>query len=70
MDDSGTDNVECCKKVSSWRKVADAIRSMVDVRGLQLQCARVLHKALLIPVFMYGSDKVIWKEESSRIRAV
>ena len=33
--------------------------------------ARVLHESLLLPVLMYGSEAVIWKEkERSRIRAV
>ena len=48
-----------------------AIRSLVNGRGLQLECARVLHETLLVPVLMYGSDIMIWKEEErSRIRAV
>ena len=30
----------------------------------------VLHEKLLIPVFMYGSETVLWKEKRFRIRAV
>ena len=31
----------------------------------------VLHKTLFVPVLIYGSEKMIWKEkEMSRIRAV
>ena len=31
----------------------------------------VLHESLLVPVFSYGSETMIWKEkERSRIRAV
>ena len=31
----------------------------------------VLHEALLVPVLMYGSDTMLWKEkEISRVRAV
>ena len=31
----------------------------------------VLHETLLVPVLMYGSETMIWKEEErSRIRAV
>ena len=42
-----------------------------DIRSLQLQCATVLHESLLLPVLMYGSETMIWKErEKSRIRAV
>ena len=35
---------------------------------LQLECARVLHKTLLVPVLMYGSETM--KEEGYRVRAV
>ena len=39
--------------------------------GLQLDWARFLHETLLVPVLMYGSETVIWKEkERSRIRTV
>ena len=38
---------------------------------MQLECARVLHKALLVPVLMYGSETMLWKEkERSRISAM
>ena len=43
---------------------------LVNARGLQLQCSRILYRPLLRPVLMYGSE-TIWKEkESSRIRAL
>ena len=62
MDESGTDVAECHRKVASGRKVAGAIRSLVNVRGLQLE----LESALL-----YGSDLEIWRYmERSRIRVV
>ena len=32
------------RKVASERRVAGAIRSLVNARSLQLQCARVLHE--------------------------
>ena len=38
--------------------------------GLQLDHARILHASLLVPVLTYGSEKMLWKEERSRIRAV
>ena len=44
-------------------KVASSIRSLVNVRYLQLECSWVLH------VLVYGSETMIWKERS-RIRAV
>ena len=34
-----------------------------------MRVARVLHETLLVPVLMYGSETVIWKERS-RIRPV
>ena len=53
------------------RKVGGAIRSLINARGLQFECARVLHETLLVPVLMYGSKTMIWKEEErSRIRAI
>ena len=55
----------------SRMKVAGAIRSPVNARDLQLECARVLHETLLVPVLMYGSETMLGKEkERSRIRVV
>ena len=54
----------CCRKVVSGRRVAGAIRSLVNARGLQLECAKVLHDSLLVPVLMYGSETMIWREIS------
>ena len=44
-------------------------RFPVNARDLQLECARVLHETLLIPVLMYGSKTMLWKERS-RIKAI
>ena len=53
------------------KRVAGETRSLVNARDLQLECARVLHETLLIPVLMYFSETMLWKEkERSRIRAV
>ena len=35
-----------------------------------LKCDRVLQELMLMTVLIYGSEKIIWKEEKSRIRAV
>ena len=71
LDESNTDEAECSRKVASGRKVAGAIRSLVNVRSLQLECAMVLHESLLVRVFTYGSDTMMWREEErSRIRDV
>ena len=48
-----------------------AIRSLVNVRSLQLECARVLHESWLVPFLTYGNETMIWREkERSRIMAV
>ena len=46
------------------------IRSLVNARNLQLECARFLPETLLVLVLMYGSETILWKEETSRIRTV
>ena len=62
LDESPRDEAECSRKVTSEKSVA---------RSLQLECARVLHESLLVPVPTYGSEKMIWKEkEKSRIWAI
>ena len=67
----GTDEAECHSKVPSRQRVAGAIRHLVNVMGLHRECAMVLCETLIIPVLMYGSEKLIWKKkEWSRIRAV
>ena len=52
---SGTDKVECSRKVASGRRVAGAVRSLVNSRDFQLEYSRILHETLRIPVVMYGS---------------
>ena len=53
------------------RRVAGAIRSLVNARDLLLECGRVLHETLLVPVPMYGRETMLCKEkERSRITAV
>ena len=47
------------RKVASRRRVTGAIRSLVNARDLLLECARVLHETLLVPVLMYGSETVM-----------
>ena len=37
---------------------------------MKRECARILHDILLVPVVIYGSETVIWKEERSRIKVV
>ena len=62
---------ECSRKAPSGRRVSGASRFLANAKGLQLDCTRVLHETSLVPVLMYGSETMIWKEEErSRIRAV
>ena len=69
LNESSTNDAKCCRKVASGRKVAGAVRSLV--KSLHLECAKVLHEGLLMPVLLYGSETMIWREkERSRIRAV
>ena len=72
MDEPDTNEAECSrKKVMSGRRVAGAIRSLINARCLQPECARVLHESSLVPVLTYGSETMIWREKvRSRIRAV
>ena len=69
LDESGADGEECSRKVVSGR-VATAIRSLLNASDSQLEYARVLHETLLVPVLMYGSETMLWKEKRSRIRDV
>ena len=46
--------------MSSGRKVAGAIRSLVNAKSLQVQFVRVLHESLLMPVLFYDSETMIW----------
>ena len=57
LDESGTDEAECRRKVGSGRRVAVAIRSLVN--------ARVSHESLHVGVLMYSSEK-----EKSRTRTL
>ena len=68
MNELGTAGAECSRKVMIGRRVAGAIKSPVNAKDLQLDCARVFHETLLVPVLMYDSETMLWKEEErSRI---
>ena len=68
--ESGTDEADCHRNLVSGRRVAGAITSLVNARGLQLECVRVMHETLLLSVAMYCSKTILWKEKKkSRIRA-
>ena len=40
LDKSGTDEAECSRKVESGKRIAGAIKSLVNARNLQFECAR------------------------------
>ena len=44
LDEAVTDGAECSRKVASGRRIASAIRSLVNARDLQLEFARFLHE--------------------------
>ena len=46
-------------QVVNGRKLAVAIRALVNVRDLHLECVRGLHETLLVPVLPYGSEAII-----------
>ena len=48
LDKSGTDVAKCHRKVASRRNAAGAIRSLVNARGLQHDCVKVLKEALAV----------------------
>ena len=63
LDETGIDGAECIRKMASGRRVEGAIKSLVNATDLQIECARVLHKTLLVPVLTYGNEIILWKEK-------
>ena len=79
MDESGTDEEECGRKVASGSRVAGAIRSLVNTNYLPLECAQIFLvpflgtflETFLVHVLIYVSETMLWKEkERSGARAV
>ena len=57
--------------MGSGRRVAGAIRSLVNARDLQIECVKVLHETLHVSVLTYSSETMLWKEKKrSRIRGL
>ena len=55
----------------TYPQANQSIKSLINARGLQPECVRVVHEALLMPVLLYGNETRIWREkEGSRIRVV
>ena len=59
LDESGTNEAECRRKEASRRRIGGAIRSLVNARGLRLECDRVLNETLLMPILMYSTETMI-----------
>ena len=71
LNESDKNDAEHRGNVASWRKVASAIRYLVNARNLQLECEKVLYGTLLLPVLLYNIEAVVWREEKrSKIRTV
>ena len=60
---SGTAEAECNMKMASERRIAGAIRSLVNATSLGRECARALHESLLMPALTYGSETMIWRKK-------
>ena len=68
LDESGKDGAKYGWEVATEKSFVGAIRSLVNARDLQLECARLLDETLLVPVLMYSGETVLWKEKKrSRI---
>ena len=63
MDESDTDEAEFRRKVASGRRVAGASKSLVIARGLQLECAVVLHETLPVHVLCMVVRRVLKEEK-------
>ena len=59
LDKSGTDAPEYRRKVTNRKKVASAIRFLVNARGLQVQCARL---GFVVPVLLYGNKTMVLRK--------
>ena len=53
LDESGTEGAECRRKIVSGKKVV-VVR--VNFKSMSLECARVPHEVMLVPVLLYGKE--------------
>ena len=51
--------------IASGRKVAGAIRFIVNAWNLLHECARALHEALLMPILSYGSEIMVKRKKET-----
>ena len=50
FDESDTDEAKGRSNVANGRRIAGAIRSLVNARDFLLECARALHERLFVPI--------------------
>ena len=71
FDEKRTNYAECSRKVVNGRKAACAIRSLVNAKGLSLDCTRVLHEDMWLSVLMYSRETILWnKRDRSKMQSV
>ena len=63
MAEADTEGAEFCRKEASGRRVAGAIKSLVNTRDFQIECARVLRETMHVPILTYGRKE----KERSRL---
>ena len=61
LNESGTDEAECSRKVGSGRRVAGAIRFLVNAGSIHLECARVFHEHC--SCLFCGTETKTWREK-------
>lgn len=49
-------DAECSRNVVNGRKLACATKSMVNAKGLPLECVRILYQSTLFSVLMDSSE--------------
>ena len=47
----------------SVRKARGVNRSLMNATNLQIESTWGLHEILLLPVLLYGSETMVWKEK-------
>ena len=60
LDESVIDETGFCRKVKSGRRIANAIRYLVNARDFKLKYTRSFNDTLLVSVLMYGSNAMMY----------
>ena len=66
MNESGTDEAECHRKVESRRRGAGAIKFLVNARGLSLECSRVC-RIYCLCLFLYIVKRQLYERKRRRL---